>query len=202
MGKPSRIERIYSDLKEVLFSGPVRPSQRIDVDALAEHYHVSTMPIRLLLNRMVGAGVLEVVPHEGYVIPGATERRIRDVHRWNQKILMLALETAMDDDVPAEFPELSLDAEDVVAETEALFLAIADFSDTGETRRAISNVNDRLRPIRRLDTGDLIDVASEIKAFREAWQSRDLHTLHRLVWQYHDRRLALVPHFVALAYSQ
>ena len=202
MGKPSRIEGIYSDLKAVLFSGPVRPSQRIDVDALAAHYHVSTMPIRLLLNRMVGEGVLDVVPHEGYVIPSATERRIRDVHRWNQQILMLALETAMDDDPPVAFPDLTLDSDDVVATTEALFLAIAGFSNTGETRPAISNVNDRLRPIRRLDTGDLIDVTAEIEAFREAWQTQDLHTLHRLVWQYHDRRLALVPHFVALAYSQ
>ena len=202
MGKPSRIEHIYSHLRPHLLSAPLQPGQRIDIEALALRYGVSTMPIRLLLNRMIGERVVDITPHEGYIIPAAKERRVRDVHKWNKMILMLAIETAMDDGPDPEFPELDLDQPDIVAATEALFLAIADFSDTGETRYAVSNVNDRLRPIRQLDTGDLIDLPAEMAQFKAAWQAHDLGSLRDLVKQYHHRRLALVPNFIALAYGQ
>ncbi|ESQ84214.1 hypothetical protein AEAC466_10745 [Asticcacaulis sp. AC466] len=202
MGKPSRIENIFGDLRQHLLAAPAHPGQRIDIEALADRYGVSTMPIRLLLNRMIGERVVEVTPHEGYIIPAAKERRIRDVHKWNKMILMLAIETAMDDGPDPDFPELDLDQADIVAATEALFLAIADFSDTGETRYAVSNVNDRLRPIRQLDTGDLIDLPAEMAEFKAAWEAHDLNSLRDLVKQYHHRRLALVPNFIAIAYSQ
>jgi DNA-binding GntR family transcriptional regulator len=202
MGKPSRIEHIYSDLRPHLLAGQLSPGRRIDIEALSLRYGVSTMPIRLLLNRMVGERVVDITPHEGYVIPAAKERRVRDVHKWNKMILMLAIETAMEDGPDPEFPELDLDQDDIVAATEALFLAIADFSDTGETRYAVSNVNDRLRPLRQLDTGDLIDLPAEMAEFKAAWQAHDLGSLRDLVKRYHHRRLALVPNFVALAYSQ
>lgn len=202
MGKPSRIENIFGDLRHHLLAAPASPGQRIDVEALALRYGVSTMPIRLLLNRMIGERLIEVTPHEGYIIPAAKERRVRDVHKWNKMILMLAIETAMDDGPNPEFPDLDLDQSDIVAATEALFLAIADFSDTAETRYAVSNVNDRLRPLRQLDTGDLIDLPAEMAEFKAAWQAHDLGSLRDLVKQYHHRRLALVPNFIALAYSQ
>jgi DNA-binding GntR family transcriptional regulator len=201
MGKPSRIENIFGDLRQHLLAAPAHPGQRIDVEALAKRYGVSTMPIRLLLNRMVGERVVEVTPHDGYIIPAAKERRIRDVHKWNKMILMLAIETAMDDGPDPDFPELDLDQADIVAATEALFLAIADFSDTSETRYAVSNVNDRLRPIRQLDTGDLIDLPAEMADFKSAWEAHDLGSLRDLVRQYHHRRLALVPNLISLAHG-
>lgn len=201
MSKPSRIEQIYHDFKQVLFETPMRPGERVDIEALARHYGVSTMPIRLLLNRAVGEGVLEVSRHQGYIVPGATEQRIRDIHTWNKQVLLLALETAMDDESPA-LPDLALTTTDIVGATEKLFLAIADLSHTTEAHKAIASMNDRLRSVRQLDIGTLIDLPREIADLDRAWRERDLFTLHRLVWQYHQRRFPLVSKFVALAYSQ
>lgn len=202
MGKPSRSEHIYQELRQEVLGGQVRPGQKIDIEALAKKYRFSSLPIRLLVNRMIGERVVELTPHDGYAIPSAKERRIREVHKWNRRILLMALETAMAEEPDRVFPPLELDESDVVAATEALFLAIAEFSDMDETRYAVANVNDRLRPIRRLDTGPLIDHPAELQAFKAAWEAHNLKLLHRLVRKYHHRRLELVSQFVALAYDQ
>jgi DNA-binding GntR family transcriptional regulator len=202
MGKPSRSEGIYEDLRRAVLTGHVRPGQKIDVEALAEKYDFSTLPIRLLVNRMIGERVVEITPHDGFMIPAAKERRIREVHKWNKRILLMAIEIAMHDDTDPEFPPLDLGENNVVAATEALFLAIAEFSDMDETKYAVANVNDRLRPIRQLDTGVLIDHLTELKEFQAAWDAHDLKLLRRLVNKYHHKRLGLVTEFVALAYGQ
>jgi DNA-binding GntR family transcriptional regulator len=202
MGKPSRSERIYDDLRQDVVAGQVRPGQKIDVEFLAAKYGFSTLPMRLLVNRMIGERVVEVTPHEGFIIPAAKERRIREVHKWNKRILLMALEIAMREDEAPAFPPLSLNEEDIVSATEALFLAIAEFSDMDETKYAVANVNDRLRPIRQLDTGPLLDHPAELKEFQAAWDAHNLKLLHRLVRKYHHRRLAIVSQYVALAYGQ
>jgi DNA-binding GntR family transcriptional regulator len=201
MGRPSRSEQIYSDFKARVLDTVNRPGQRVDVEALAQHYGLSTQPVRLLLNRLVGENILEVHPYEGYVVPSPTERRIRHVHLWNNQVLMLALEMAMDELPAGPFPELILDQTEIVASTEALFQAIADLSDNDESRRAVRNMNARLRPIRRLDATAFIDTAGELAAFDAAWKDADIAVLHRLVWQYHHRRLDLIPQIMMLAYE-
>jgi DNA-binding transcriptional regulator YhcF (GntR family) len=201
MGRPSRSEQIYSDFKARVLDTVNRPGQRVDVEALAHHYGLSTQPVRLLLNRLVGENILEVHPHEGYVVPSPTERRIRHVHLWNNQVLMLALEMAMDELPAGPFPELILDQTEIVTSTEALFEAIADLSDNDESRRAVRNMNARLRPIRRLDASAFIDTAGELAAFDAAWKEADIAVLHRLVWQYHHRRLDLIPQIMMLAYE-
>ncbi|MFT4077477.1 MAG: GntR family transcriptional regulator [Asticcacaulis sp.] len=202
MGKPSRSEGIYEDLRKEVLAGRVRPGQKVDIEALANKYEFSTQPIRLLVNRMIGERVVEVTPHDGFMIPAAKERRIREVHKWNKRILLMAIEIAMREETDPEFPPLDLSEDDIVTATEALFLAIAAFSDMDETKYAVANVNDRLRPIRQLDTGTLIDHPAELKAFQDAWDAHDLKLLRRLVTKYHHKRLRLVTEFVALAYGQ
>lgn len=201
MGRPSRSEQMYSAMKQVVLETVTRPGQHVDIEGLANRFGVSTQPVRLLLNRMVGEHILQVHPREGYVIPSATERRVRHVHRWNQQVLLLALETAMDGKAGLEFPELRLEADHSVEAIEALFTAIARLSDNDETERAVRNLNDRLRPIRCLDVQQLLDVAGELETFDAAWRARDLVGLHRLVWQYHHRRLEVLPQILILAYD-
>jgi DNA-binding GntR family transcriptional regulator len=162
---------------------------------------MSTQPIRLLLNRLVGEDILEVHPYEGYVVPSPTERRIRHVHQWNNQVLMLALEMAMGDERTEPFPDLSLDQTEIVSSTEALFEAIAALSDNDESRRAVRNMNARLRPIRLLDVSAFLDAAGVLEAFEAAWKNADLPALHNLVWQYHHRRLDLIPQIMMLAYE-
>ncbi len=202
MGKPSRSEKIYEDLRKEVLNGRVRPGQKVDIEALAGKFDFSTLPMRMLVNRMIGDRTIELTPSDGFIIPAAKERRIREVHKWNKCILLMALEIAMHDDTGPAFPPLDLDKDDIVAATEALFLAIAEFSDMDETRYAVANVNDRLRPIRQLDTGPLIDHPTELKEFQAAWDDHNLKLLQRLVRKYHTRRIALVKEFVALAYGQ
>jgi len=202
MGRPSRIEQIYADIKQALMTQGLRPGHRVDVEALAIHYGVSTIPIRMLMQRLVGEGILEAEPQEGYVLPWMNEAKLGDLLRWNQQILLSTLEAAMSaEETAASLPALTQTDGSLVAETETLFLAIADLEHNQETQRAVRNVNDRLRPIRLRSKGRLLDRDAELGVLKTAWTESDLPLLHKSVWQYHRRRLDLLPHLVALAYS-
>ena len=202
MTKASRIEHIYQDIKQVLLKMPMRPGQRIDVEALAAHYGVSNVPIRMLMNRLVGEAILEVVPHEGYAIPPATAQQVRDLHKWNQNTLLLALEELFDTETTPDMPPVPIGDDDVVRDTERLFSAIADLSDNRESGRTVRNLNDRLRSIRQINLTDLIDAPKELSVLAKAWAQKDLFGLHKLIWQYHRRRLDLLPEILMRAYSR
>jgi DNA-binding transcriptional regulator YhcF (GntR family) len=202
MGKPSRIEHIYADIKHVLMTQSMRPGQRVDVEALAKHYGVSPIPIRMLMQRLVGEGILEIAPHEGYILPWITEQRLSDMLHLSQQILASTLANAiMPPPMEEEITPPPAASGNLIADTENLFVSVAALDGNQEWQRIMRNLNDRLRPVRLLNKSKLIDRAVELETMREAWQRGDLQSLNKHIWAYHARRLDLVPRLVALAYT-
>jgi DNA-binding GntR family transcriptional regulator len=201
--KASRIEQVYSGIKQEILAGLLLPGQRADVADMAYRYNVSKTPIRMVLNRLVGEDILQTTPHEGFYMPRVTEQRLRDLHGWTEQILLLSLQTAFPEDITqTTLPSLTFDHEDVVAGTEQLFGAIAGLGGNGEHRRAISSTNDRLRPIRRLPDFSVREREAEFRDLTDAWSRSDVGPLRGLVRAYHRRRLEIIPKIVSLAYRE
>lgn len=200
--KASRIEQVYAGIKQEILAGLLLPGQRADVADMASRYNVSKIPIRMVLNRLVGEDILQTTPHEGFYMPRVSEQRLRDLHGWTQQVLLLSLQMAFSAPPPApSLPSINFDHDDTVTGIEQLFGAIAGIGGNGEYRRAINSTNDRLRPIRRLPDFSVSDRSTEFRALTDAWVQSDLSALQDLVLAYHERRLAIIPRIVALAYS-
>lgn len=198
--KASLVETIYAGIKAEITSGALLPGQRVDIAALCTRFGASKSPVRNILNRLVGEGLLEVQAHDGFYRPRVTEQRLRDLYQWNAQVLLLALDGAMASETcPDVLPPLP-EATSRVDEAEHLFAAIAELGENGEFRRAIGTVNDRLRALRQQKAADRFEWADDHVVLRTAWQSADLPALRDGIVAYHARRLQLIPQIVALAY--
>lgn len=201
--KASRIEQVYSGIKQEILAGLLVPGQRADVADMAFRYNVSKTPIRMVLNRLVGEDILQTTPHEGFYMPRVTEQRLRDLHGWTEQILLLSLQMAFSDETAiTTLPSTAFDHEDVVAGTEQLFGAIAGLCGNAEYRRAIHSTNDRLRPIRMLPDFSIPERQTELGELTGAWDRNDIQALRQLILDYHKRRLNIMPKIVALAYRE
>lgn len=201
--KASRIEQVYSGIKQEILAGLLVPGQRVDVADMAFRYNVSKTPVRMVLNRLVGEDILQTTPHEGFYMPRVTEQRLRDLHGWTEQILLLSLQMAFPEETATTtLPSMRFDHEDVVAGTEQLFGAIAGLGGNGEHRRAISSTNDRLRPIRMLPDFSIPEREAEFRDMADAWNRNHVGPLRGLLRAYHRRRLEIIPKIVSLAYRE
>lgn len=198
----SLIEDIYTALKSDLLSGRHTPGERIDISNLLKRFPASKTPILLVLNRLVGEGLLETRPHDGYYLPRMTTDSLRELYECDIQILTLILDNQLAlGTSQQDLPAISFTETDSVADTEALFMAIAVLSGNREFQRIVAGLNDRLRPLRRLKAKTTLNLPAELSALRGAWRDGELTGLKALIADYHRRRLNRLPEFVALAYT-
>jgi len=62
----------------------------------------------------------------------------------------------------------------------------------------VEQANDRLAPVRWIGLGLVDDAADELSALIRDWQQGDEQALRSGLDAYHERRVQLVPHIVAL----
>jgi DNA-binding GntR family transcriptional regulator len=198
----SLIEEIYAGLKEDLLSGSRLPGERIDISDILARFPASKTPVLLALNRLVGEGILESRPHDGYYIPRLTTDSLLELYECDFKILTLILDDVMASTTqPDVLPEIQLSEADTVRDTETLFVAIARLSKNREFVKIVEGLNHRLRPLRRLKINTPFNMPHELDPFGVAWRAGNLTDLKDLVLAYHRRRIAHIPEFIALAYT-
>ncbi len=174
------------------------PGQRIDVAELCERYAISPTPMRNVLNRLVGEGIVEAHSHDGFYIPRLTETSLRDLLSWNEQLLLLAIDTIDSATPPPPLPERT---PDIVAETEILFEGVAKLNSNGELTQAVRDVNDRMRAFRRLPDAGIVDSENELSAFRQEWTNGNLAGIRDWVAQYHSARQSALKQLIGLAYT-
>ncbi len=198
--KASLIERVYLDIRRELSDGTLAPGKRVDITALSARVGASKSPVRNALNRLVGEGLLETRAHDGFYRPLVTEARLRDLYRWSQRLLLMAIDVAEADDRETPVPTATFDVDNIVPATEQLFTSIATLGQSGELLRAVDNVNIRLRPIRVSKDAGLIERRTELAAMAEAYTGSKFRELRTLVTGYHALRMQLTPQIVASSY--
>ena len=81
---------VFRQLCELILNGEIAPSQLITIQALAEAFGVSAMPVREALQRLTAARALTVISGQSIGIPPLTRERLLDLRRVRLEVESLA----------------------------------------------------------------------------------------------------------------
>jgi DNA-binding FadR family transcriptional regulator len=186
-------ERVYFALKERLGSGNHAAGEQLEPAALASDLNSSITPVRDALHRLVGEGLVEAPRSDGFRTPFLTEAGLRHLYSWNAALLDLAARG------PTGRPPDRADAQpeaDPLARLEKLFLAVAAAPGNPEHMAAVSRLNERLRPVRRIELALPGVTDGEVEAMTAFLAQGDRRSLRRSIAAYHRRRARLAAEIV------
>ncbi|NML08061.1 GntR family transcriptional regulator [Sphingomonas sp. G-3-2-10] len=176
------MERSYATLKQVLREGRYAPGTRLEANRLAEALGVSMTPVRDVLHRLVGEGLVESSAGEGFHVPRFSEAALRDLYEWHSTLVLMAVRTARQPLATDEF-----DDDTVAGRTAQLFERIGAMAPNREIRSAIAGAGDRLHPYRLVEPQILEPLIGELDALAEIDAG-----LPQAIRRYHLRRMKVV----------
>jgi DNA-binding GntR family transcriptional regulator len=153
---------IYSQLKQKLLDFEIPPGSRMTETELASLFHVSRTPVREALQRLETEGLVRIRPKQGCFVRDLDIEEIAQYYRVRIALEQLAIEEAATNMPDTELQELAADwnpakrprkinAEIMQARDESFHLALAQGSGNLVLARYLSDINNRIRVIRRLD---------------------------------------------------
>ncbi len=77
-GREAFVDIAYEHVKALIFDGPLKPGQRINVELAMEQLHVSRQPLRDAINRLAHEGFVVVIPQVGYFVATVSPSEARD----------------------------------------------------------------------------------------------------------------------------
>jgi DNA-binding GntR family transcriptional regulator len=87
-------DHVYRELCELILDGGIAPGQSVTIQALADAFGVSAMPVREALQRLTAARVLQVISGRSIGIPPLSRERMVDLRRVRLEVEALAAEWA------------------------------------------------------------------------------------------------------------
>jgi DNA-binding GntR family transcriptional regulator len=189
-------DRVYVALKEQLVSGCFAPGEHLEPTVIGNDLNASITPVRDALHRLVGEKIVEAPRNDGFRVPAPTEAELRNLYRWNQELLELALRkrTGADDTRQRGLAVASHQSRhDASPTAAALFIEIARGSKNPELVAVAENLADRLGPLQGAEASLFEDLAEELAALRAAFTAEDKAALRREIAAYHRRRQRRVP---------
>ncbi|WP_298325475.1 GntR family transcriptional regulator [Asticcacaulis sp.] len=192
----SVVETLYLEVKRELLSGRILPGERLNIKALCEQHRVSKSPIRNILNRLVGEGLLAAQAHDGFYRPRVTVQSLRELYNWEQDIVLLAIRDGGLPPAPPELPLEPLTEESI----EGVLSLIAEGSGNTVYRAALAHVSAHLSAIRRTAPSQAFTLEPEIAGLLEALKETNPDALRRRLKRYYHRRLSKLSDIVADAY--
>ena len=185
--------RIYRALKGRLAAGHYPPGLRLDIQRVADEYRSSATPVREVLMRLVGEGLVEAQVQGGFRAAHLDAPALAGLYSWNAIILggafnlIVATETEL---LPESSALTSLaTAEGCAATIASLFAVIAQASGNEDIVKAVSLVSTRLSFVRLAEPTVLKMVPKEIQGLLRFASCNDLPALRRRIVAYHQRRI-------------
>lgn len=108
-------DQAYDAIKEGLISGRFAPQQVLVLRNLAASYGISTTPIREALQRLVGEGLLEMLPNRSIAVPDWDVAKFTELFRIRCELEGLAAELATPLMTRAAMAELAAIADEIDA---------------------------------------------------------------------------------------
>ncbi len=99
-------DHVYRQLCELILNGEMAPGQLVTIQALADAFGVSAMPVREALQRLTAARVLTVISGRSIGIPPLTGERLADLRRVRLEVESLAAVWATPNITEAEIAKL------------------------------------------------------------------------------------------------
>ncbi|WP_336966668.1 GntR family transcriptional regulator [Sphingobium aquiterrae] len=190
------LERSYQTLKQRLIDGGFRPGQRLEAARLADDMHVSITPVRDVLNRLTGEGLVEAIAGGGFYVQSLDESVLRDLLDWNAALALLAMRKPRSS--IGSVTTLEHDASDVPERTARLFLRLALRQCNSEFTRAVESANDRLHAMRQLDERVIGKTSEELAELESAAETATASALAKHVRKFHARRKGRLATYIRL----
>lgn len=108
--RPQLSDDVAVHVRNLIMSGGVRPGDFIRLDETAAELGVSVTPVREALLTLRGEGLVELVPHRGYVVAPLSRDDVNDVFWLQARIaeeLAVRAVDRIDDAVAAELTEIN-----------------------------------------------------------------------------------------------
>ncbi len=162
MSPANVLEPTYRRLKSALIDGTWAMGAKLEALRLADEYGVSMTPVRDSLNQLVGEGLVDFTPGEGFRVAVMSEQDLRDILSVSLLLLMGAIEGAW------SRPETERDAEpDRYHERIDEILAIlAAGSGNRFLLRQIERINERVAVFRQQEPLVLSDAMDHLSRLR------------------------------------
>ena len=187
------LEPTYRRLKNALLEGRFQAGAKLEAMRLADDFGVSMTPVRDSLNQLVGEGLVDLTPGEGFRVPLLTEQALRDILQVNALLLEHTSDTHRKS---LEIDEGSNVTQGAYADRLAhVFRDIAANSGNRFRVHLVERISDRLHPIRELEPEIWLGASHALEQIeRTAQQGFD--GSNRAVRAYHQHIEALVPALV------
>ncbi|PHP65924.1 transcriptional regulator [Zhengella mangrovi] len=157
------VDIAYDDLRDRLVTFQVKPGARLNESEIAAALSMSRAPVREALNRLIADGLVSFVPGRGFFGRKLSVSEIADLYDIRLDLetggLRRMIETVPPDDLAAFLARWRATGEraeamalpDLVAADEAFHLEIAELAGNAQRVRALQNINDRIRFVRRIN---------------------------------------------------
>lgn len=176
--------RLYRTILDELGAGHYRAGQRLGVKEIADRLHVSPTPIREILSRLVGRGVIEERRSEGYYLTRLEVRDVADLYRLHGHCTGLAIrELAW----PPLLPGVTLE------DGWSLLSCLVEGTGNLMLRDVRIYLDDRLRVVRHFENLALDGLAAEALELADLCARPDRAMLRRAVARFYKRRVAAAP---------
>lgn len=167
---------------------------KLEAMRLADDFGVSMTPIRDSLNQLVGEGLVDLTPGEGFRVPILTEQALREILDVNA----LLLETSSSENTSKLGQIDDQPSSDTYPDRlAAAFLSLARGSGNGYLAHLVESTNERLHPVRKLEPKVLpeaIDMLNRIEASVRATRGEQLEAIRR----YHKHCRSAVSQLISL----
>ncbi len=177
-------ERVYHEIKQAILSGKFALQQRLDIDKLAAQFAVSATPVRYALAILGSERLVKLNPSRTYEVAFWSERELRDLYQWRQRLTKWALETY----TPAPLTPPTAPERDYAG----AYLQIMRHLDGPaniEARRAARAADDRLQPALRFEKEVLAGAVAELSKLAASLE-RGGAPLATALRRYFRRRIA------------
>jgi len=187
-------DRIYAALTARLAAGHYPPGLRLEIQRIADEYRSSATPVREVLARLVGEGLVEAHVQGGFRAARLDALALAGLYQWSAIILGGAFNVIEATNAtplvrPAALTSGAITAANSAAMIASLFSKIAQASRNDEIIKAVGLASARLSFVRIAEPTILKMVPKEIDGLHRFASSTDMPALRRRIVAYHQRRI-------------
>lgn len=203
-------KRVYLGIKQLVINYDFSPSERLNIEHLAEKLRVSTTPVRECLNRLVAEELILIIPKMGFFMKELAESELCDLYELNQILLnwsIVCMYKKREHNAVVKFSDMS-PIIDKLVESEGLtsstlvkistdfFTYLANQSGNLQIIQRVRNINDRLHYIRRCEFDMQTDSTAKVLPLFQHYNNGDYEELGRAMAVYHAEKVKLLPSVV------
>lgn len=171
----------YRRLKRALMDGAWPSGFKLEAQRLADEFGVSMTPVRDSLNQLVGEGLVDFTPGEGFRVASIGEQALRDLLYVNA--LLLEAAAGADWKLPrrSTLPEAESDYAERLT---SAFATLAGGSGNRQLVGIVDGIGERLHPYRHREP-EIIPAVVQILEAIEASIDNTAEERRNAIWRYH-----------------